>query len=1439
MNTKVTKVISGILSVTLFSTTLTCFPVIAEDADKYPYTMFAGSSEEGAITINASNVCINGNIATNGTIVSSGNMNVNGSKTENAAEEMMFILEKLDSAYFSGSNVEFYTEDYSYEETNINISNPLEVEGDLELTGNINLSTGIKALEDVNLNGDVKNTNESVICSETGDIIINTNNVNLNGLVYAPEGCVDITAQNLNMNNVIIIADTIKVECPNLNANYSTSMGEFVGTESEVDLELFAFGEYISESNSINVFWDTTIPKGTFDVQTSYDNETYTSVVTVTDVESYNYAISEEFEEMYIKVTETTYYGEICETVPFVVTKSKDGYTIDYLDSDEDGLPDIFETEIGTKIDISDSDEDGLTDYQEIYFTDTDPTIYSSVTEGIRDADIDSDSDGLSNIFELEYEIDPLLEDTDEDSLSDYDEIYVYITLPALPDTDEDSIDDGSEIKLGLDPNNPETFGYPDAEYSIEQQIETDSPVMSEVNTEENAYGFSIEMKTNGYAEDVISVSESEYAAAIENEAMLGISTDIEIDSSCNAENIVLKYTIKDEYLDNTLGTYADCEELQGIKRLNVFKYFDELNMLLPIETQFDVDNNLIYTEVDELGTYCVMDMEIWLDMLGVESVEEIEEEIALSEVQLEYDSPVVLSNEITYTYGNYIYTLKSDGTASIIKYNGSDSELIIPAKINGHIVTTIGSSAFSFNKTLVKISIPDSVITIDEFAFYMTGLTSLVIPNSVEYIGAHAFGVCNDLITVNISASVKTISDAAFDLCKNLMEINVNDNNPYYLSIDGVVYSKNQNQLVFYPPAKDGASFTVPDHVTIIRTRAFTYNQKLTDITLSSNVSNIMNDAFVACEKLVNIYVNEENTSFISINGVLFNKKKTAIIRYPQAKNNSTFTIPDGVTGISRYAFYSCHNLVKVNIPDSVTTIGEDAFNNCSALSEIIIPNSVTKIGSSAFSSCKSLTKITIPDSITSIEIATFSSCSNLTTIIIPESVQGIAVDAFSGCNKLTIYGYTGSYAEEYANINNIKFVSIGSQEASFEALVGTKWKKIKLDGILNANNGINSDTDSLTDWQEVNTNLLKLNNDGSYELPTLMETLEYSDLLSILDAMVRWKGTPYEYPIGNIWNHKVLPILSDPTEEDSDGDEFVDDIDPNRLLSDVKVHKLEHDEYLRIEREGQIYYGSNQSWFSDLADDKYFNSLIDTERVPSKGCGLIATADTITYLNIYKDLVFEEFANEIGCNTTITATPDGKHMTDILNHIQYDYETDIIKYEKYMDFMSLLLNSGKLKIYENDMITGVVGGYLPLSIKSLFNKVFNSCDLPYKATWAFNNSENVLQERIEEMLDNNIPVIISYDDTEIYENLPLYEKNANSYYIQSSTQSHYMVITELIEYSDNVSNINGNHKKMIKVSTWGKVKYVDLEEYCRLVDKGALISDVTSNILYIEEEK
>ena len=356
-----------------------------------------------------------------------------------------------------------------------------------------------------------------------------------------------------------------------------------------------------------------------YNTSISEDNENYELIGTVTDENTFAYSFSEIFEKKYIKVIETTYYGETYESVPFIILRNDDSYDVNFLDSDDDMLPDIYELKIGTDLNNVDTDNDGLTDFQECIYAQTDPLIYDSVIEGISDSDIDSDEDGLNNIDEISRGTYPLTADTDEDGLSDYDEINVYNTDPLNPDSDGDGLNDGSDVKLGLDPNNDSTMGIPDDEYVVPQSINADNKIISSINTSDSPYELSVEINTNRDAEKELTIIRSGYSKVIENDAMLGSSVDISISDTCNPERIVVKYAIKEPYLANTDGSFAELHEFQGIRRLNIFKFNTETNMLLPIDTQFDENNNMLYAEVNELGTYCIMDMEIWLKNLGVE----------------------------------------------------------------------------------------------------------------------------------------------------------------------------------------------------------------------------------------------------------------------------------------------------------------------------------------------------------------------------------------------------------------------------------------------------------------------------------------------------------------------------------------------------------------------------------------------------------------------------------------------------------------------------------------------------------------------------------------------------------------------------------------------------------------------------------------------------
>ena len=200
---------------------------------------------------------------------------------------------------------------------------------------------------------------------------------------------------------------------------------------------------------------------------------------------------------------------------------------------------------------------------------------------------------------------------------------------------------------------------------------------------------------------------------------------------------------------------------------------------------------------------------------------------------------------------------------------------------------------------------------------------------------------------------------------------------------------------------------------VTSIRFNAFKGCENLTSIEIPSSVTSIGNYAFWGCSSLTSITVDDHNQAYLSIDGILFSKDRTILIRYPSGKTEVSYTIPEGVTSIGNYAFYSCDTLTSIEIPSSVMNIGDGAFDDCNNLSSIEMPSSVTSIGNYAFYSCERITSIEIPSSVTRIGRGAFSRCERLTSIEILSSVTSIEIDAFNGCESLTSITYKGTKAQ------------------------------------------------------------------------------------------------------------------------------------------------------------------------------------------------------------------------------------------------------------------------------------------------------------------------------------------------------------------------------------------------------------------------------------------
>lgn len=230
---------------------------------------------------------------------------------------------------------------------------------------------------------------------------------------------------------------------------------------------ILCLGKYIEEENAVDIYCSSTV-EGVISIYEKNDDGDWTWLADVENGNSYKYEIIEDFSVKQIKAVQETDKGTI-ESEPFAIERTENGYACTWLDRDNDGLPDYAESIYKTDPENPDTDGDGLTDYEEVYITGTDPLKYDTNENGINDADDDNDGDGLSNLEEIGLGTDPASADSDGDGLSDGDEVNKYDTDPLKADSDEDALTDGDEIAVGLDPNNPQTFGVPDAEYKFEQ----------------------------------------------------------------------------------------------------------------------------------------------------------------------------------------------------------------------------------------------------------------------------------------------------------------------------------------------------------------------------------------------------------------------------------------------------------------------------------------------------------------------------------------------------------------------------------------------------------------------------------------------------------------------------------------------------------------------------------------------------------------------------------------------------------------------------------------------------------------------------------------------------------------------------------------------------------------------------------------------------------
>lgn len=319
--------------------------------------------------------------------------------------------------------------------------------------------------------------------------------------------------------------------------------------------------------------------------------------------------------------------------------------------------------------------------------------------------------------------------------------------------------------------------------------------------------------------------------------------------------------------------------------------------------------------------------------------------------------------------------------------------------------------------------TIPNSVETIAKGAFAQVQHITAVKLNNVKKISEGAFYSVRNLRNVELGASVETIEDGAITGSPDFTRFAVDSNNPNYTAdAEGIIYTKNKEELVLYPSGRAGEYSTLPT-TKKIRRRAFYYAQKVTKVNFNSALENIDNDAFQVTTALNEITF-AAPSNLTRIGTWVFYMSGLTKLELPASlkeigstafsKNNNLKTVTvaanSQLESIGTYAFSDNSNLESFTFEGSTAlkTIRGNAFSNDTKLASFDVPANVETINRAAFDGTSSMKHVTFqaPAKIKTIGEAAFQNANALENIDLPEGLLEIKKDAFNKCTSLTEIG-------------------------------------------------------------------------------------------------------------------------------------------------------------------------------------------------------------------------------------------------------------------------------------------------------------------------------------------------------------------------------------------------------------------------------------------------
>ena len=395
---------------------------------------------------------------------------------------------------------------------------------------------------------------------------------------------------NININNSVYVTGK-------LNLDGNISLNNAVGAVSDVDLS----GGNLNGNNTViySKFGDIDISNS----QASVNGLIYAPFGTVTiDCDNFNMngliiAQNVVIDGYGANINYSSSWADLVGTESEELSWTFDDWQ--YLaDTDDDGLPNLIEKEIGSDPYNPDTDGDNLPDGYEALTLETDPTKPDTDDNGVLDCDEDFDEDGLTNLQEYEQGTEPYNDDTDGDGLKDGEEIYTYGTDPLKVDTDDDGLDDGDEIYFETDPLNPDTDGngvFDGNEKRLQtfiHEVENEDCAVTEVH---------VTMEGTGNLQKTTTVESIMNKDILCSDVVGLVGEPFSIETTSQFDTATLTYVIDKSKLGDT--------EFDNL----LFLWYDEENdNFVELDTILDEENSTVSVETTHFSKYMIVDGKEW-----------------------------------------------------------------------------------------------------------------------------------------------------------------------------------------------------------------------------------------------------------------------------------------------------------------------------------------------------------------------------------------------------------------------------------------------------------------------------------------------------------------------------------------------------------------------------------------------------------------------------------------------------------------------------------------------------------------------------------------------------------------------------------------------------------------------------------------------------------